>query len=113
MLLSLHHRHIGAGLTFALGRLLVLIIGALLHYSSLVDMTVYDNKMTWFYICSYTAAVLSVGGAELLARVAGKGSKGYVSGYSKLSQHPQQCAIHRQQTLHTALIGGSVASVKF
>eukprot|EP00878_Enallax_costatus_P001760 GHUV01001916.1.p1 GENE.GHUV01001916.1~~GHUV01001916.1.p1 ORF type:complete len:263 (+),score=60.14 GHUV01001916.1:265-1053(+) len=83
-------RHVGAGLTFALGRLLVVLIGALLHYSSLVDMTVYNNKMTWFYICSYSAAALSVGGAELLARVAGKGLKGYSSPSNKRPHQQQQ-----------------------
>lgn len=73
-------RHIGAGLTFALGRLLVVLVGAVLHFSGLADMAVYDNKMTGFYICSYTAAVLSVGGAEVLARVTDRGIRRHGKG---------------------------------
>jgi hypothetical protein len=73
-------RHIGAGLTFALGRVLVVLVGAVLHFSGVADMSVYDNKMSGFYICSYTAAVLSVGGAELLARVAAQGLRRHSKG---------------------------------
>lgn len=61
----------------------MVLVGAVLHFSGLADMSVYDNKMTGFYICSYTAAVLSVGGAEVLARVAGRG----IRGYSKSTDH--------------------------
>lgn len=64
-------RHLGAGLTFALARLLVLLVGALLHYLRLMDMRVKDNKLAAFYACSYTSAVLCITGCELLAQQLG------------------------------------------
>ncbi|KAF6264496.1 hypothetical protein COO60DRAFT_128039 [Scenedesmus sp. NREL 46B-D3] len=61
-------RHLGAGLTFALARVLVLLVGAALHYSGTMDMQVKENKLAAFYVCSYSAAAACIGCCELLAR---------------------------------------------
>jgi hypothetical protein len=70
--LLLSCRHLGAGLTFALARLLVLLVGAALHFTGAMDMRVKDNKLAAFYVCSYSAAAACIGCCEVLARQLGK-----------------------------------------
>jgi hypothetical protein len=65
-------RHIGAGLTFALARLLVLLVGAALHFTGTMDMRVKDKKLAAFYVCSYSAAATCICCCEVLARQMGK-----------------------------------------
>ena len=81
-------RHIGSGLTFAMGRVLVLVLGALLHFTKLVDMSKHENKMAWFYACSYTACILCVGGCEWTVLRAFRPSK---------AQQPQQQQQNQEQ----------------
>jgi hypothetical protein len=58
-------RHAAAGLTFALARVLVLLLGFACHASGVLDMTQLPNKLRVFYVCAYSAGAVCVGGAEL------------------------------------------------
>jgi len=55
-------------MTFALARLSVLVVGAVLHGSGLMDMKVRENKLTTFYACSYAAAAICMGSCEIVAQ---------------------------------------------
>jgi hypothetical protein len=85
-------RHIGPGLTFAMGRVLVLVLGALLHFSTLVDMSKHENKMSWFYACCYMASIFCVGGCEWTVYSAFRSST-----TMQQQQNQQQQQYHNQQ----------------
>lgn len=63
-------RHVGPGLTFSLARVLVLVVGFVLHYSRTLDMTVPANKMLGFYWCSYASMLICILGCERYVRAA-------------------------------------------
>jgi hypothetical protein len=60
-------RHAAAGLAFAAARVLVVAVGGLLHAAGVGDPAAGEaQRSRAFYACSYGAAVLCVGGAELV-----------------------------------------------
>jgi hypothetical protein len=71
-------RHAAAGLTFALARVLVLVVGFATHFSGAVDVSSRpDQRMRLFLACSYAAGAICVGGTEVVLL---KGRRGWGAG---------------------------------